>query len=151
MADSNTVRLHRVLHAPPQRVFQAFTTPAALAKWMPPHGFVATVHSFDLREGGSYRMSFTNLGTGSSHSFGGTYLEIVPAERLRYVDRFDDPNLPGDMTITITFAKVLCGTELHITQENVPAAIPLEFCYAGWQESLQLLALLVDPEIPDGA
>lgn len=151
MSQSNTVHLHRVLRAPPDRVYKAFTVPEAMVKWIPPHGFVATMHHHDLRVGGGYRMSFTNLGTGKGHSFGGTYVEIVPDQRLRYTDRFDDPNLPGEMTVTITFTKVLCGTELHITQEGVPAVIPLELCYAGWQESLQLLALLVDPEIPDGA
>lgn len=151
MSQGNTVRLHRVLRAPPERVYKAFTTAEALVKWMPPHGFFATVHRFEPRVGGGCHMSFTNLGTGSSHSFASTYVEMVPGERLRYTDRFDDPNLAGEMSITITFDKVLCGTELHITQEGVPAVIPLEFCYAGWQESLQLLALLVDPEIPDGA
>jgi len=150
MITGNTVRLHRVLRAPPARVYQAFVVPEAKVKWLPPHGFYATMHHHEARVGGTYRMSFTNLGTGHGHAFGGTYVEMIPGQRLRYTDRFDDPNLPGEMTTTITFAKVMCGTELHVTQEGVPPMIPLEFCYAGWQESLQLLALLVDPEIPDG-
>ncbi|MBP8807921.1 MAG: SRPBCC family protein [Kofleriaceae bacterium] len=149
MAHDNTVRLHRVLRAPPERVYKAFVTPEALVKWIAPHGFVAKILAWDPQVGGTCRMAFTNLGTGSSHSFATTYVELVPGERLRYTDQFDDPNLPGQMSVTVTLTKVLCGTELHITQEGVPPVIPLEFCYAGWQESLQLLALLVDPEIPD--
>jgi uncharacterized protein YndB with AHSA1/START domain len=146
-----TVRLHRVFKAPPDRAFKAFVDPAAMVKWLPPHGFTGTVHSMDFRVGGSYKMSFTNFSTGKSHSFGATFVEIAPGERLRYVDRFDDPNLPGDMAVSITFRKVLCGTEVSIVQEGIPEAIPTEFCYAGWQESLQMLAQLIDVEIPDGA
>jgi uncharacterized protein YndB with AHSA1/START domain len=149
--DTSTVRLHRVLRAPPERVYRAFLDPDAMVKWLPPHGFTGKVHQLDARVGGSHRMSFTNFGTGRSHSFGGTYLELSPHERIRYSDRFDDPNLPGEMQVTITLRQVLCGTELAIVQEGIPAAIPVEFCYAGWQESLQLLAQLVEPEIPDGA
>lgn len=149
MAETNTIRLHRVLKAPPDRVYRAFLDPAAMAKWLPPHGFTGAVHEMDARVGGGYRMSFTNFGTGATHSFGGAYLELVPNERIRHTDRFDDPNLPGEMTVTITFRKVLCGTDLHIEQAGVPAAIPPEMCYLGWQESLTLLAQLVEPEIPD--
>jgi len=147
----NTVRLHRVLRGTPDRVYRAFLDPDALVKWLPPHGFTGKVHSMDARVGGTYKMSFKNFNSGSSHSFGGTYLELVPGERIRYNDQFDDPNLPGQMNVTITMRTVLCGTELEIVQEGIPAAIPLEFCYAGWQESLAMLAQLVDPEIPDGA
>ena len=147
---NNTVTLHRVLRATPDRVYRAFIDPDAKAKWLPPHGFTGKVHSMDARVGGSYRMSFTNFSTGKSHSFGGTYVELTPGERIRYTDKFEDPNLPGEMHVTVSLKKVLCGTELHIEQTGIPAAIPVEFCYAGWQESLQLLALLVDPEIPDG-
>jgi uncharacterized protein YndB with AHSA1/START domain len=146
-----TVRLHRVLRAPAERVYRAFLDADAKAKWLPPHGFTAKVHESDAKVGGSYRMSFTNFTTGSSHSFGGTYVELVPHERLRYTDRFDDPNLPGEMNVTVTLRKVLCGTELSIVQEGIPAAIPAEMCYLGWQESLTQLAQLVEPEIPDGA
>ena len=148
---TNTVRLHRVLRAPADRVYRAFLDPDAMAKWLPPHGFVGKVHEMDARVGGGHRMSFTNFGTGQTHSFGGTYLELTPHERIRYTDRFDDPNLPGEMQVTIQLRKVLCGTELEIVQEGLPAAIPVELCYAGWQESLTLLAQLVEPEIPDGA
>jgi uncharacterized protein YndB with AHSA1/START domain len=137
-----TVRLHRVLKAPADRVYKAFLDPEAMVKWLPPHGFTGKVHSMDARVGGGYRMSFTNFSTGKSHSFG---------ERLRYTDRFDDPNLPGEMNVTISLRKVACGTELSIVQEGIPAAIPVEFCYLGWQESLALLAQVVEPEIPDGA
>ena len=147
----STIRLHRVLRATPERVYRAFTDPDAKVKWLPPNGFTGKVHHLDLRPGGSYRMSFTNFTTGSSHSFGGQYEEIVPNERLRYTDRFDDPNLPGEMQVTVTFKQVSCGTELDITQEGVPDAIPAEACYLGWQESLILLAKLVEAEIPDGA
>jgi uncharacterized protein YndB with AHSA1/START domain len=147
----NTVRLHRVLKAPAERVYKAFLDPEAMVKWLPPHGFVGKVHEMDARVGGGYRMSFTNFGTGKSHSFGGTYVELTPGERLRYTDKFDDPNLPGEMQVTISLRKVLCGTELSIVQEGIPAAIPVEFCYLGWQESLALLANVVEPEIPDGA
>ena len=122
-----------------------------MAKWLPPHGFTGKVHRMDARVGGGYTMSFTNFGTGKSHSFGGTYVELTPNERLRYTDRFDDPNLPGEMQVTIALTPVACGTELTVVQEGIPAAIPVEYCYLGWQESLTLLALLVEPEIPDGA
>jgi uncharacterized protein YndB with AHSA1/START domain len=145
-----TVRLHRVLRAPAERVYRAFLDPDAKARWLPPYGFVGKVHESDARVGGSYRMSFTNFGTGTSHSFGGTYTELVPNERIAYTDRFDDPNLPGEMRVRITLRPVACGTELDIVQEGIPAAIPLEFCYLGWQESLDQLARLVEPEIPDG-
>lgn len=147
---TNTVQLHRVLRATPDRVYRAFIDPDAMCKWIPPHGFTGKVHSMNAKVGGSYRMSFTNFSTGKSHSFGGTYVELTPGERIRYTDKFEDPNLPGEMQVTVTLKKVLCGTELHIEQAGIPAAIPVEFCYAGWQESLSLLALLVDPEIPDG-
>jgi uncharacterized protein YndB with AHSA1/START domain len=149
-ATPGTVRLHRVLRAPAERVFKAFVDPDARARWLPPHGFLGKVHECDFRVGGSYRMSFTNFGTGSSHSFGGKYVEIVPNERLRYTDRFDDPNLPGEINVTVTFRPVLCGTELNVVQEGIPAAIPTEMCYLGWQESLGQLANLVEPSIPDG-
>lgn len=150
-AATGTVRLHRVLKAPPERVYKAFLDPDAMAKWLPPHGFTGRVHEIDARVGGGYRMSFTNFGTGSSHSFGGTYRELVPGERLRYTDRFDDPALPGDMSVTVELRPVTGGTDLRVTQEGIPAAIPVEFCYLGWQESLAALAQLVEPNIPDGA
>lgn len=145
----STIRLHRVLTAPPERVYRAFLDPDAKAKWLPPNGFTGKVHHDDARVGGSYRMSFTNFGTGSSHTFGGEYLELVPGERLRYVDRFDDPNLPGEMRVTVELKKVSVGTEVHITQEGIPDVIPAEACYLGWQESLEMLKRLVEPEIPD--
>ncbi len=145
---AGTVRLHRVFRAPPERVYRAFLDPDAMAKWLPPHGFTGRVHSMDARVGGSYRMSFTNLSSGGSHSFGGEYLELVPNERIVHADRFDDPNLPGEMRVTVSLKKVSCGTELDVLQENIPEVIPTEACYLGWQESLQLLALLVEPEIP---
>ena len=148
---TNTVRLHRVFRAPPARVYRAFLDPGAMVKWLPPHGFTGTVHEMDARVGGGYRMSFTNFGTGKSHSFGGKYVELKPNELIRYTDRFDDPNLPGEMRVTIALRAVACGTEVTITQEELPAAIPVEFCYLGWQESLALLAHVVEPEIPDGA
>ena len=148
---SNVVRLHRVLRAPPERVYRAFLDPDAMVKWLPPHGYTGKVHHMDARVGGSHRMSFTNFNTGSSHAFGGRYVELTPHERIRYTDQFDDPALPGEMQVTISLAAVACGTELTITQEGIPPAIPLEFCYLGWQESLSLLAHLVEPEIPDGA
>lgn len=148
---TGTVRLHRVLKAPPEKVYKAFLDPEAMVKWLPPYGFTAKVHQIDARVGGGYRMSFTNFSTGKSNSFGGTYVELIPGERLRYTDRFDDPNLPGEMNVTISLRKVACGTELSIVQEGIPAAIPVEFCYLGWQESLALLAHVVEPEIPDGA
>jgi uncharacterized protein YndB with AHSA1/START domain len=146
---TNTVRLHRVLRATPERVYRAFLDPDAMVKWLPPHGFTAKVHQMDAKVGGSHRMSFTNFTSGKSHSFGGTYLELVPNERLRYTDKFDDPNLPGEMHVSVTLRKVFCGTEVSIVQEGIPEAIPVEACYLGWQESLTLLAQLVDPEIPD--
>ena len=146
---TNTVRLHRVLRAPPERVYRAFLDPDAMAKWLPPNGFTGKVHHMDAKVGGSHRMSFTNFTTGQSHSFGGEYLELQPNERIVYSDRFDDPNLPGEMKTTITLKKVMVGTELNIVQEGVPAMIPAEACYLGWQESLSLLALLVQAEIPD--
>jgi len=146
---TGTVRLHRVLRAPPERVYKAFLDGEAMAKWLPPHGFTGKVHQMDAKVGGKYKMSFTNFTTGSSHSFGGEYLELVPGERIRHTDVFDDPNLPGTIHVTITFKKVLCGTELNVTQEGIPDVIPAEMCYLGWQESLTLLAQLVEPEIPD--
>jgi len=146
----NSVRLHRVLRAPPERVYKAFLDPDAMVKWLPPHGFTGKVHQVDARVGGGYRMSFTNFGTGKSHSFGGTYSELKPNERIRYNDKFDDPNLPGEMQVTVSLAKVMGGTELTVVQEGIPAVIPVEMCYLGWQESLTLLAQLVEPEIPDG-
>jgi uncharacterized protein YndB with AHSA1/START domain len=149
--DTGTVRFHRVLRAPPERVYRAFLDPDAMCKWTPPHGFTGKILHSDVRVGGGYRMSFTNFGTGKSHSFGGTYVELTLHERIRYTDRFDDPGLPGEMQVTITLRPVLCGTEIRIVQEGIPTAIPVEFCYAGWQESLTLLAQLVEPEIPDGA
>ena len=145
---TNTISLHRVLRAPPERVYRAFLDAGALCKWLPPHGFTGTVHELDAKVGGKYRMSFTNFGSGNSHSFGGEYLELVPGKRIVHTDRFDDPNLPGEMVTTIALVKVSCGTELHVTQEGVPSAIPPEMCYLGWQESLTLLALVVEPEIP---
>jgi len=150
-SSTGTVRLHRVLRAPAERVYRAFLDPDAMAKWLPPHGFTGKVHEIDARVGGGYRMSFTNFSTGKSHSFGGTYTELTPHERLRYTDRFDDPNLPGEMSVTVTLRKVLCGTELQVVQEGIPAVIPAEMCYLGWQESLAALAQVVEPEIPDGA
>lgn len=146
---THTIRLHRVLRAPRERVYKAFLDPDAMAKWLPPDGFTGKVHHADAKVGGSYRMSFTNFATGRSHAFGGTYIELVPNERIRYTDRFDDPNLPGEMQATISLAEVSCGTELNIVQEGVPAVIPAEACYLGWQESLTLLARLVEAEIPD--
>jgi uncharacterized protein YndB with AHSA1/START domain len=145
----NTIRLHRVLRASPERVYRAFLDADALAKWLPPNGFTCKVHQSDPRVGGSYRMSFTNFTTGKSHSFGGRYLELEPHERIRYTDKFEDPNLPGEMQTTIVLKKVSCGTELNVVQEGVPEVIPAEACYLGWQESLVLLAKLVEAEIPD--
>ena len=149
MTTTNTVRFHRVLRASPERVYRAFLDADAKAKWLPPHGFTGKVHHLDAQIGGTYHMSFTNFTTGKSHSFGGTYLELVPHERIRYSDRFDDPNLPGEMQVTVVLKEVFCGTELSITQEGIPAVIPAEACYLGWQESLTLLAQLVEAEIPD--
>jgi|SRR6516165_653644 len=145
---TNTVRLHRVLRAPPARTFRAFLEPDAIAKWLPPYGFTCKVQQMDARVGGTFRMSFTNFSTGHGHSFAGTYLELAPDERICYTDRFDDPNLKGEMRTTVSLRKVSCGTELTIVQEGLPDIIPLEACYLGWQESLTLLAKLVEPEIP---
>ena len=147
-APTGTVTLHRVLRAPPERVYRAFLDPDAMAKWLPPHGFTGRVLSMDARVGGRYRMQFTNFSNGQSHAFGGEYLELVPGERIVHTDRFDDPNLPGEMRTTITFKPVLVGTEVTAVQEGIPAVIPTEMCYLGWQESLQLLALLIEAEIP---
>jgi uncharacterized protein YndB with AHSA1/START domain len=147
--NTNTVRFHRVLRAKPERVFRAFIDPDAMVKWLPPNGFTAKVHHMEAKVGGTYKMSFTNFSTGKSHSFGGKYLELKPHEMIRYDDKFDDPNLPGEMITTINLKQVFCGTELNITQEGIPAAIPAEACYLGWQESLTLLAKLVEAEIPD--
>lgn len=146
---TNTIRLHRVLRAPPERVYRAFLDADAMAKWLPPNGFTGKVHRLDAKVDGTHKMSFTNFTTGKRHSFGGTYLELVPHERIRYTDTFDDPNLPGDMQVTVTLKQVSVGTELHIVQDGVPEVIPLEACYLGWQESLTLLAKLVEAEIPD--
>jgi uncharacterized protein YndB with AHSA1/START domain len=145
----STIRLHRVLRATPERVYRAFLDPDAMVKWLPPNGFTGKVHHLDAKVGGTCKMSFTNFTTGKSHSFGGTYLELVPHERLRYTDKFDDPNLPGEMQTTVTLKKMSVGTELNIVQEGVPDAIPAEACYLGWQDSLALLAKLVEAEIPD--
>lgn len=149
MTTGNTIRLHRVFTAPPERVYRAFLDAAAMCKWLPPHGFTGTVHHLEAVVGGTYKMSFTNFTTGNSHSFGGEYLELVPNELIRHTDRFDDPNLPGEMQTTITLKQVVVGTEVNIVQEGVPAVIPPEACYVGWQESLTLLAQLVQPEIPE--
>ena len=145
---TGTVRLHRVLKAPPERVYRAFTTPEAMAKWIPPHGFTCTVHHMEPRVGGTFKMSFTNFTTQHSLSFGGEYLELVPSELLRYTDKFDDPNLPGVMQVTVSLKPVSCGTDLSILQEGIPDLIPIEMCYLGWQESLAQLVMLVEPEIP---
>ena len=151
MADNtNTVRLHRVFRAPPDRVYRAFLDPDAMAKWLPPHGFTGTVHSMDARVGGGYRMSFTNFANGGSHAFGGKYVEMVKGEKLKYTDKFEDPNMPGEMTVTVIFKSVSVGTELSVVQEGVPAFIPPEACYLGWQESLRLLTNLVEADIPAG-
>jgi uncharacterized protein YndB with AHSA1/START domain len=145
---TGTVRLHRVLRAPAERVYKAFLNAEAMAKWLPPYGFTCKVHHLEAQVGGTFRMSFSNFGTGNAHSFGGEYLELVPGERIRYIDKFDDPNLPGEMQVTVTLVKVSCGTELNVVQEGIPEAIPVEMCYLGWQESLAQLAKLVEPEIP---
>jgi uncharacterized protein YndB with AHSA1/START domain len=144
----NTIRLHRVLRAAPEKVYKAFLDADAMCKWLPPNGFTGKMHHLEPKVGGTFKMSFTNFGTGQSHSFGGEYLELVPHERLRYTDKFDDPNLPGELQVTVTLKKVFCGTELNIVQDGVPDVIPPEACYLGWQESLILLAKLVEPEIP---
>ena len=146
---TNTVRLHRVLRATPERIYRAFLDADAMAKWLPPNGFTGKVHSLNAKVGGTYKMSFTNFSTGHKHSFGGEYLELVPNERIRHTDKFDDPNLPGEMQTTVSLRKVSCGTEVSIVQEAIPSAIPLEACYLGWQESLTLLTQLVEAEIPD--
>src|SRR5215831_9195578 len=145
---TNTVRLYRVLRTRPERVYKAFLDPEAMAKWLPPYGYTCKVHEMDAKVGGTFRMSFTNFGTGNGHSFGGKYLELVPGARIRYTDKFDDPNLPGEMVTTVTLKAVSCGTELNVVQEGIPAAIPAEMCYLGWQESLMQLATLVEPDIP---
>ena len=143
-----TIRLHRVLRCPPAKVYRAFTEGGAMAKWLPPYGFTCTVHHFDAKVGGTFRMSFHNFGSGNGHSFGGEYLELVPNERLRYIDKFDDPNLPGVMEVKVSLKPVICGTELSVSQAGIPEMIPLEMCYLGWQESLAQLATLVEPDIP---
>ena len=145
---TNSVRLHRVLRAPPERVYRAFLDADAMAKWLPPHGFTGKVHQIDATVGGTYKMSFTNFSNGHSHSFGGQYLELVPNERIRHTDKFDDPNLPGEMRTTISLKQVFCGTDVSVLQEGIPEAIPPEACYLGWQESLTLLAQLIEAEIP---
>jgi len=146
---TNTIRLHRVIRAAPEKIYRAFLDPDAMAKWLPPNGFTGKVHYMEAKVGGTYKMSFTNFTTSSSHSFGGEYLELTPHERIRYTDKFDDPNMPGEIQTTISLKKVSCGTELSVVQEGVPGAIPAEACYLGWQESLILLAKLVEAEIPD--
>ena len=146
---TGTVRLHRVLRGTPERVYRAFTIPDAMAKWLPPYGFTCKVHHMDVKVGGTYRMSFTNFTTGNGHSFGGVYRELIPNERLVYTDRFEDPSMPDEMVTTITLRPVSCGTEITAVQEGIPAMIPVESCYLGWQESMEQLAKLVDPEIPD--
>jgi uncharacterized protein YndB with AHSA1/START domain len=147
MSTKNTVRLHRVLTAKPEKVYRAFLEPDAMARWLPPNGYTGKVHHLDAKVGGTYKMSFTNFATGQSHSFGGEYRELVPQERLRYTDRFDDPNLPGEIQVTVSLKRVSVGTELNILQEGLPDAIPLEMCYLGWQQSLQNLAKLVEPNL----
>jgi uncharacterized protein YndB with AHSA1/START domain len=146
---NNSVRLHRVIRSTPERLYRAFLDADAVAKWLPPHGFTCKVHHLDAKIGGTYRMSFTNFSTGNSHAFGGTYLELVPGQKLRYSDRFEDPNLPGEMLTTVSLTQVSCGTELQVVQDNLPEVIPVEQCYLGWQESLSLLTLLVEADIPD--
>lgn len=146
----HTVRIHRVFTAPPQRVYRAFLEPEAIVKWNPPNGFTARVHHHEAKPGGTFKMSFINFGTGQAHTFGGEYLELIENERIVSTDKFDDPNVPGEMKVTVTLREVSCGTEVDITQEGLPDAIPPEHCYLGWQESLELLAKLVEPEIPDG-
>ena len=145
---TGTVRIHRVLRAAPQKVYRAFLEAGAMAKWLPPYGFTCTVHHMEAQVGGRFKMSFQNFTNGQAHSFGGEYLELVPNERIRYTDRFDDPNLPGEITVTVVLKPVLCGTELNVVQEGIPEVIPVEMCYLGWQESLMQLAHLVEPDIP---
>jgi len=149
MATSNTVRLHRVLRATPERIYRAFLDADAMAKWLPPYGFTCKVHHMEARLGGTFKMSFTNFSSGNGHSFGGEYRELVPNERIRYSDKFDDPNMPGEMETTVVLRAVSCGTDVSITQDGIPAMIPVEMCYLGWQESLAQLATLVEPVIPD--
>jgi uncharacterized protein YndB with AHSA1/START domain len=149
MSSSHTIRLHRVLRSSPEKIYRAFTEAAAMERWLPPCGFTGKVHHLDAKVGGAFKMSFTNFGAGKGHSFGGEFLELVPHERIRYTDKFDDPNLPGVITVTVTLKKVMCGTELNVEQAGVPAVIPAEMCYLGWQDSLEMLAKLVEPEIPD--
>ncbi|PTY02112.1 polyketide cyclase [Opitutaceae bacterium EW11] len=149
MATTNTVRLHRVLRSSPEKVYRAFLDAPAMCKWLPPYGFTGTMHHLEAKVGGTFRMSFTNFGSGKSHTFGGTYHELVPHQRIRYTDKFDDPNLPGEMQVTVTLKQVSCGTDVQILQEGIPAAIPEEACYLGWQESLVQLAKVVEPEIPE--
>lgn len=146
---THTIRLHRVLRSTPEKVYRAFLDADAMSKWLPPNGFTAKVHHMDAKVGGTFRMSFTNFTTGKGHSFGGDFLELVPHERIRYTDKFDDPNLPGEIQVTVNLKKVSCGTEVNIVQEGVPAVIPAEACYLGWQESLVQLAMLVEPDIPN--
>ena len=145
---TGTVNLHRVLKTKPEKVYRAFLEADAIAKWLPPHGFTCKVHHMDARVGGTFKMSFNNFSSGNAHSFGGTYLELIPFEKIRYTDTFDDPNLPGEIHVTIHLKPVLCGTEISIVQEGIPSVIPVEMCYLGWQESLEQLAKLVEPEIP---
>ena len=146
---TNIVTLHRVLKTTPEKIYRAFTEPAALAAWIPPFGFLGVVHEMDVRVGGGYRMSFINFSTGNGHSFGGKYLELKPNEFIKHTDKFDDPNLPGEMLVSVWLTKVSCGTEIKIVQEGIPSVIPVEMCYLGWQESLEKLTKLVEPEIPD--
>ena len=146
--NDRTVRLHRVLRCPPSKLYRAFTEADAMARWLPPYGFICTVQQMDARVGGGFRMSFHNFGSGQAHSFGGEYLELVPHQRIRYTDRFDDPNLPGELQVTVSLKQVSCGTELSVEQSGIPEAIPLEMCHLGWQESLAQLATLVEPDIP---
>ena len=150
MANTGTVKLHRVLKSTPEKIYKAFLDPDAMVKWLPPHGFTGKIHKMDAKVGGGCHMSFTNFGTGKSHSFKCKYLELIPGQKLRYIDMFDDPNLPGEMPVTVSLKKVMGGTELNIVQEGIPAAIPADMCYLGWQESLENLARVVEPEIPDG-
>lgn len=145
---TGTIRLHRVLRAPPEKIYKAFLDADALAKWLPPYGFTCRVHHLDARVDGAFKMSFTNFSTGNGHSFGGSYLELLPFERIRYIDKFDDPNLPGEMQVTVVLTPVSCGTDISIVQEGIPSVIPLEMCYLGWQESMEQLAKLVEPDIP---
>jgi uncharacterized protein YndB with AHSA1/START domain len=146
---THTIRLHRVIRSSPEKIYRAFLEADAMSRWLPPYGFIGKVHHMDAKVGGTFKMSFTNFGTGTSHSFGGEFLELVPHERVRYTDKFDDPNLPGVIQVTVTLAKVSCGTDVHIVQEGIPEVIPPEMCYLGWQESLAQLANLVEPEIPN--